>query len=258
MNAFTLWHAILFLTLILSISIVVQAIRRFRKRQSFNLLGKVSVGTACVLLSFLCYLSCYFYLRWTNRLVVRDFADNAHLCRSAVQNPNVITERPLLRGRGSFFRLAFVVERNLLFRGYPLWHTSFELVPPSYGSAFVWLRSEPNHTSKIKERLPFLEPLQFNYAISKWQRQRETIHFSCDRIRELYAKLLQDNEFTRGDVILNGVTFDRRTVDSTKEVLTAQFTLRDSSLIGFPWKRAKLLLMIDQNEVRLMVENGYW
>lgn len=257
MNAFTLWHAILLLTLVLSIGIVVHAIRRFRKRQCFNLLAKVSVGTACVLLSFLCYLSCYFYLRWTNRLVVRDFEDNAHLCRSVVRNPNVITERPLLRGRGSFFRLAFVVERNLLYRGYPLWHTSFELVPPSYRSAFVWLHSEPNYTSKIKERFPFLEPLQFNYAISNLRPQSETIHFSYVRTRELYAKLLQDNEFLRGNVILNGVAFDRRTVDSTQEVLTAQFTLRDSCLIGFPWKRAKVLLMIDQNEVQLMFENGY-
>jgi hypothetical protein len=245
--------------LVLSITLGLRAVRRFRQGQSFGLREKALLGSACILLSFLCYLGCYFYLRWTGRLSVQGFRDSAHLCWSDVNNPSFLTEQPILRGRGSFFRLAFVLERNGLVRGYPLWNTSFAMVPPtSYRPDCRLLHSNPNYTSEIKKRWPFLAPLQFNYAMSSCHKAKETVHFSCARIYELYAKLLQDNQFPRREVILDGVAFDRRTMDLKKSFRnTAQFTLRDTSLIGFHYKRAKLLLNLNQYEVQLMLESDY-
>ena len=109
----------------------------------------------------------------------------------------------------------------------------------------------------MKRRWPFLAPLQFNYAMRSCHKTKETVSFNCYLVRKLYAQLLQDTQFPRREVILDGVAFDRRTVDSMKEVQTALFTLRDSSLVGFGWKRAKLLLMLNENEVRLMLESEY-
>ncbi len=255
---FTIGHGVLLLMLVLSISLGIKAVRRFRQRQSFGLGEKVSLGTACILLSFLCYLGYYFYLRCTNRLSVQEFSNSAHLCWSDVNNPSVLTEPPILRGRGSFFRLAFVVERNLLLRGYPIWNTSFALVPPScYRSSGVWLYTNPNHASEMKRRWPLLAPLEFNYAMRTCRNTKETVSFSCDQVRKLYTELLQDTQFLRREVILDGAVFDRRMVDSKKQVQTARFTLRDSSLVGFRWKRAKLLLMLNENEVRLILESEY-
>ena len=86
---------------------------------------------------------------------------------------------------------------------------------------------------------------------------KETVYFTYVRIHELYEKLLLDDQLPLKEVILNGVGFDRRTVDSKKSVDTAAFTLRDSGLFGFRYKRAKLLLMLNENEVRLMLESEY-
>ena len=89
---FTIWHACLLLLFLVSIGILIVFRKRVRQGRSVRLPGKIAISLACVMLAFIFYLSCYFYLRWTDRLVVGRFSDDAHLCWSAVKNPNMITE----------------------------------------------------------------------------------------------------------------------------------------------------------------------